>query len=230
MPDALPLEEMAYFRLRRALVEGTFAPGEKLSIRRIAEALGTSPMPARTALRRLVTEQALDVLPSGTAVVPRLTREAFSEMAAIRASLEPLALRLAAPHLDEAALAALENLRVEHDAARTSGQPEQFLRLDREFLFTLYRGAKAPMLLGMIEVLWLRRGPLFWEARWALMGLPSEVAHRHAPILQALREGNVSMAAQELETEINEATAFLLGEMRFQGDAPASGSIDLRPA
>jgi len=222
----LPLEEQAYRRLRQALVAGVFAPGDKLSIRRIAEALGTSPMPARTALRRLAIEQAVDVLPSGTAIVPRLTRAAFLELSSIRASLEPLAIRLAAARLDDATLEALEALLAEHGEVRGSGQPEHFLRVDREFLFTLYRQAGAPMLLGMIEALWLRRGPLFWEARWVLMGRPQETAHRHGPILQALRRGDAAAAAAELEAEINDATVVLLREMRFEGD-PAAQALPM---
>lgn len=221
LSDDLPLEEQVYRRLRQALVAGVFAPGDKLSIRRIAEALGTSPMPARTALRRLAIEQAVDVLPSGTAIVPRLTRPAFLELSTIRATLEPLAIRLAAPRLNGATLRTLEGLLAEHDAARSAGKPENLLQVDREFLFTLYRLADAPMLLGMIEALWLRRGPLFWEARWILVSRPRDKGHRHGPMLEALRQGEAAVAASELEAEINEATMLLLREMRFQDDLEA---------
>lgn len=229
-PDPASLEDQAYRSLRQALVEGTFAPGDKLSIRRIAASLGTSPMPARGALRRLAAEQALDVMPSGTAIVPRLTRQAFQELTEIRAALEPLAVRLAAGRMDAATLERLAGLLAEHAEARAAGRAEDFLRLDREFLFTLYRQAASPMLLGMIEVPWLRRGPLFWEARWVLMGRPAEASHRHAPILAALRAQDGAAAAAELDREIREATAFLLQEMRFEGDAPPPGLAALRPA
>jgi DNA-binding GntR family transcriptional regulator len=230
-PAGVPLEEQAYRSLRQALVEGVFAPGEKLSIRRIAVSLGTSPMPARTALRRLAAEQAVDVLPSGTAIVPRLTRQSFQQLSEIRASLEPLAVRLAAPQVTTEVLEQLERLFIEHQDARARGRAEDFLRLDREFLFTLYRQARSPMLLGLIEVPWLRRGPLFWEARWALMARPPEKGHRHAAILAALRSADGPSAARELEDEIREATSFLLEEMRFADDAATSSLPTLsRPA
>jgi len=219
--DDLPLEEQAYRRLRQALMEGVFSPGEKLSIRRIAEALGTSPMPARTALRRLATEQALDALPSGTALVPHLTRAAFREVSAIRAELEPLAIRLAATRVDARTLDVLTAVVAEHDAARAAGRPEIYLQKDREFLFGLYRNAGAPMLLSMIEALWLRRGPLFWDARWILMGRPPQAAHRHELMLAALRRGAGEEAAQELKTEIERMTAFLIEAVQFEGEAPA---------
>lgn len=229
--DLPPLEEQAYRQLRRALVEGTFAPGAKLSLRRMAAALGTSPMPVRAALRRLAAEQALDITPSGSAIVPRLTRAAFLELSEVRAALEPLALRMAAPHIDSATLATLGQLLEGQAAARSNGRPDDFLQLDREFLFTLYRRAEAPLLVGMIESLWLRRGPLFWEARWMLVGRPAELAHRHAQILQALRQGDGAGAARELESEIRDATDFLLKQMRFAGEADTPREVRplLRP-
>src|SRR5947209_1554134 len=61
----LAIEEQVYRQIRNALMNGQFAPGERLSIRKVAAALHTSPMPARSALRHLATERALDVLPSG---------------------------------------------------------------------------------------------------------------------------------------------------------------------
>jgi len=225
----LPLEEQAYAHLRRALVEGVFAPGDKLPIRRIADALGTSPMPVRSALRRLAAERALDVLPSGTAVVPRLTRAAFAELSTIRAALEPLAVQLAAARLDKPALGALDTLLAAHWTAREEGSPEAFLRADRDFLFTLYRASGAPMLLDMIEALWLRRGPIFWEARW-LLAHRGGLAHRHEQMLSALRERRGDDAAAELRLEIESATAFLLAHLRFLDDPPGERGLAALPA
>lgn len=224
--DAPPsLEEQAYRRLRQALVEGVFVPGQRLSIRRIAAALGTSPMPARTALRRLAAEQALDVLPSGTAIVPRLTRAAFAELGAIRAELEPLAVRLSVPLIDAATRATLAGTIRSGRAARETNDAQELLRTDRQFLFTLYRAAAAPMLLGMIEALWLRRGPHFWDARWLIVGRVPGAA-RHAEILAALEARDAPGAALELKAEIESTTAYLLERMRFVDDPPAEGGLE----
>jgi len=214
------LNEQAYQRVRTALVEGTFAPGDRLSIRRVATALGVSPMPVRTALRRLAAEQALDLTPSGSAVVPRLTRSAFAELGAIRAELEPLALQMAAPNLTAQALDLLEVHLNEHIQARERLDPEAVLKADREFLFITYHASKAPMLLQFIESLWLRRGPVFWEARWSLLS-HGGVRHHHQEILQALRRGATEDAVRALRQEITGATAFLLQHLQF-ADGPPS--------
>ncbi len=223
--DALPLDEQAYRSLRSALVEGIFAPGDKLSIRRVAAALGTSAMPARTALRRLASEQALDLMPSGTAVVPRLTRAAFTELSAVRAELEPLAVRLATPQMDAALLGTLATLVDTGHAALAAGDAPAFLQADRGFLFAIYRAAAAPMLLSIIEALWLRRGPLFWEARWVLLSR-RDMRERHREILQALRDGQAEQASTELRGEIESASAFLLDQMPFADDMPSRGRLD----
>ena len=186
-------------------------------------------MPARTALRRLAAEQALDLTPSGTAIVPRLTRRAFAELGAIRAQLEPLALRMAAPKLTTQALDLLETQLEEHIQARHRVDPEAVLRADRGFLFIVYRASDAPMLLQFIESLWLRRGPVFWEARWSLLS-HGGVRHHHREILQALRSGATEDAVQALREEITDAATFLLDHLQF-ADRPQScgGLSTLQP-
>lgn len=219
--DGLALDEMTYRRLRQALVTGAVLPGDRLSIRAVAAALGVSAMPARTALRRLAAEQALDLLPSGTAIVPRLTRAGFAELSAIRAELEPLAVRLATPLLAEADWNRLAALVSAHDVARDSGSADAAQVADRDFLFVIYRAARAPLLLGLIETLWLRRGPLFG----AIHGVPggmSGVRHRHGEILEALRARAAPQAAALLHTEITEATRFIEAAMRFEEDDTAA--------
>jgi GntR family transcriptional regulator, colanic acid and biofilm gene transcriptional regulator len=219
--EGLALDEMAYRRLRQALVTGAVLPGDRLSIRGVAAALGVSAMPARTALRRLAAEQAVDLLPSGTAVVPRLTRAGFAELSAVRAELEPLAVRLATPLMVEADWARLDELVHAHDAARQRGNTDAIQEADRDFLFLIYRAAQAPLLLGLIETLWLRRGPLFG----ALRGLSRPMGgmrHRHGEILEALRARTAEPAAALLQSEIKEATRFILSAMRFEEDDTAS--------
>lgn len=229
--EGLALDEMAYRRLRQALVTGAVLPGDRLSIRGVAAALGMSAMPARTALRRLAAEQAVDLLPSGTAVVPRLTRAGFAELSAIRAELEPLAVRLAAPHLAPADWARLAELVQAHDAARQRGDMEAIQVADRDFLFLVYRAAQAPLLLGLIETLWLRRGPLFGALR-GLSGATGGMRHRHGEILAALRTRSAEAAASLLQREIAEATQFILSVARFEADDTAAERLSAigRPA
>jgi DNA-binding GntR family transcriptional regulator len=211
------LEEAAYRLIRSALIDGDFGPGDRLSIRGVGAALSLSPMPVRAALRRLINERALDATPSGTAIVPRMTRREFTDLTAMRLQLEPLALTLAAPRLSGADLGRLAAFVDAHEDARLSGDPKAVRQADTGFLFTLYRASDSPLLIGFIERLWLRRSPMFWEARWALLGSSmGRAPHRHREITGALRGGRTEAARDYLEEEIRMAGDFLLEVMTFR--------------
>jgi DNA-binding GntR family transcriptional regulator len=45
--DVSTLQERVYLEMRNALYRGRFVPGTPLTIRSLATALGTSPMPVR---------------------------------------------------------------------------------------------------------------------------------------------------------------------------------------
>ncbi|WP_162983765.1 GntR family transcriptional regulator, partial [Pseudomonas aeruginosa] len=71
------LQERLYQRLREDLLAGRFQPGERLKIRDLANQWGTSPMPVRAALQRLVAEGALEGEAQRSLRVPLMTRERF---------------------------------------------------------------------------------------------------------------------------------------------------------
>lgn len=210
------LEDEAYAELRQALIFGVFAPGDRLSIRGVAARLDLSPMPTRAAIRRLVSERALDTTAAGTAVVPSLSRAEFVELTGLRSQLETHALELAAANMTPELLAHLKAQMVAFAEAKRAGDPVATRRADTEFLFALFRTAESPLLLGFIETLWLRRSPLFWEARWVLLGASSLHA-RHEDILAALSAGDVAGAKAALASDIASTAEVLLAELPFEG-------------
>src|SRR5579875_2337536 len=146
------LSERAYCGLRELLMAGQVAPGEKLSLRAIAKALGTSAMPVREALRRLMAEQAVEFLPNTAIRVPVMTEARFREIRAIRISLEGLATETAAMHIQRAELTeARRHAQLFLDAPNDA--PETIVRANKDLHFAVYRAARMPVLLQMIEAL-----------------------------------------------------------------------------
>jgi DNA-binding GntR family transcriptional regulator len=175
-------------------------------------------------LQRLVAERVLEVLPSGTALVPLLTRASFIELRAIRVQLEPLAASLAAPHMDAPTLLRLDGRIAALEAALGQGDMEAVLTENQHFMFDIYRAATAPMLLGIIETLWLRRGPMYWGARAALLRWKAPFT-RHKAAVSALRRGDGAAAGAAIRDEIESTTDFLLGEIHFADDPPLPSGI-----
>ena len=75
--DVQSVQDKVYNQLRTVLMRGGFEPGQKISARMIGKALGTSEMPARAALGRLLAEKALIQKANGNFVVPIATRRRF---------------------------------------------------------------------------------------------------------------------------------------------------------
>ncbi|RYF65754.1 MAG: GntR family transcriptional regulator, partial [Comamonadaceae bacterium] len=73
-----------YRELKDYLAAGQLMPGQKLTLRELATALGVSPMPVREAVSRLTAEGALEALPNRRIRVPLLAKARFSELLRIR--------------------------------------------------------------------------------------------------------------------------------------------------
>lgn len=103
--DRSLLRDDVYKRLRDAIVDGTFAPGEQLKDAELAEWLGVSRTPIREALLRLATSGLVVAIPGRsttvTAIDSRATREASDVIAAMHAlAANQIAGRLAEEDLD----------------------------------------------------------------------------------------------------------------------------------
>ena len=211
-----------YRALREALIKGEFAPGERLSIRGIATALGVSAMPVRTCLRRLAAEQCLDTGTDGTAVVPQLRRAEFAEITALRGVLEPMAAARAADLIGTNDLSAITAVLVSGREKRRQGNEGGYQLDNYAFHFAMYRAAQSPLLLSMIETLWVRRSPI---VRQALPLLHARGADLHEELILALTARDGERAARLLRQDIETAGAFLIGKLHFVDDAPQHGGI-----
>src|SRR3982751_1612532 len=74
------VQNQVFERLRRGLMVGAFMPGQVMSLRKLANGFGTSPMPIREALTRLVVVNALEETANGSVCVPRLSAERLEEL------------------------------------------------------------------------------------------------------------------------------------------------------
>ena len=215
--DRDTLHEQIYRELRRALMSGAVRPGQPLSYRSLAEVLGTSPMPVRDAVRRLITERALEALPNRTIIVPDLSRERVDEIYKIRLALEVLATEQAASRMTRAILKELRALEDQIETALRTADIARFTELNWRFHFRIYAAAGLPQLTEIIEGLWLQVGPSIWRQRPQDDAEP--IAHRHRAIIEALERGDAAAA--------RDAVAAVLLKGRDALKASLGGPADL---
>jgi DNA-binding GntR family transcriptional regulator len=155
------LHERAYDELKRALMEGRFQPGQTITLRSLADALGTSVMPIRDAVRQLSGQRALEMLPNRVIRVPRLSRRAFDDLWAVRILLEGEACALAAKRSGNETIAAVRRSH-QRVLALVSARRYAEMRIEnRQFFFQIYQSIDHPLLLNMIEMVWMLSGPLY---------------------------------------------------------------------
>ncbi|WP_248309538.1 GntR family transcriptional regulator [Bosea sp. Tri-44] len=203
------LGERVTGELRALLIAGRLAPGEKLSLRRVAEALGVSMMPVREAVSRLAADKALEVLPGRAVRVPVLTLAQFRELTRIRLVVEGFAAEEAAKVITDEQIALVARHEAAFLAAARADPPDPAAAVatNRDLHFALYEAAGMPSLIEMISRLWLKAGPILnldmrHEPR-RLDGGSAVVAH--AALLKALRRRDPAAARQALVEDISAA-------------------------
>jgi len=213
------LQENVYESLKLALMSGEFAPGQQLTVRAITELAGTSPMPVRDAMRRLVAEGALEMLPNGLMRVRLMDREQRDEAREIRQALEGLALRRAARFVMPAELDEIRHCDEAMQQALAAGNLRQAIFHNRAFHFAIYRAARAPALFQLIEGQWMQNGPfllLYAEAFLSSERQARSARTNHQRMIRALQARDAEAA--ELAVQADIASTALLG-----AESPAPG-------
>ncbi|HRK87423.1 MAG TPA: GntR family transcriptional regulator, partial [Alcaligenes faecalis] len=182
---------------------GEYRAGQVLGIQYLADALGTSTMPVREALRRLVAQQGLEPLPNGTTRVPLITKACLSDIRRARVLIEGTVTEWAGPFLTPSVLDQLEQLAQEiTQERRTPKGVASSLEKNRIFHFTIYGAAQSPVMLAMIESLWLQSGAYLRETREQLHNEDS-ADHLHESTVKALRAGNFAQARQYIQEDVS---------------------------
>jgi DNA-binding GntR family transcriptional regulator len=204
------LNDRVYWELKNSIMTGAFKPGAELTLRTVAEAIGTSFMPVRDAMRRLVTERALEVRPSRTIAIPVLTVKEFLELRHVRLLLEGEAAALAAERISARQLA---NVKAIHKKLESLDHERsgQFWTLNLKLHFAIYEVGASPLLLSMIETLWLQLGPLL--ARIPVSRALKDSADPHQLLVRALERRDPVAARAALTADLTEATEQILKEL-----------------
>ena len=130
MDRKLTTQEWVTNIIRKAILNGYFNDGKPLETTSLADKLGVSRMPVRTALLQLENEGLVTLEPHKKAVATRLSPTEVKKIYQIRYELEALAVRLAFDYITEEDFAYLENLIVKMDNIK---EISEFVVLNKKF-------------------------------------------------------------------------------------------------
>jgi len=204
---------LALRELRSAIRSGRIHQGQQLTIGELSEQLGMSHTPVREAVRTLQAEGLLQQTPHHIVTVITLSEKDVHDMYEVRQLIEPMATRLAMPHLAEGHFATLQRLNEAiHDADRRHDIDQRYA-LNHDWHFTLYACAQNRVLLSTITSLWQR---FWWHTSWSMPNQADSSFAQHAAILDALRARDASLAEQLMREHITGGQQRVLEHLRQQ--------------
>ena len=210
----LPLErrtlaDRVYDDIKDLLLSGGLPPGERLTLGRLAKALGTSSMPVRDAVSRLAAEKALEVRPNRSVLVPSLDRARLEEITSIRCLLEGFAAEVAAERATPSEVAEIAGYARDFEifGRRTNPDVAAAIKRNRSLHFAVYRASRMVSLVELIESTWLRVGPFFTLTMSNKIRRLQDIGafDHHHRLVGAMRERNAEIARDAVVRDIRDA-------------------------
>ena len=200
-------QEMAYERLRYAIMIGHIGPGVALTIRGLAKLLDVSPTPVREALRRLTAERGVTILDNRRVTTTPMTPQRFDELIALRKTLECHAAQRALPHISDITINEMEQIDLSMDAAIDKGDYATTVILNLQFHTLFFSANPEQVVMPMIESIWLQLGPF---TRIALRHIGQNYTiDRHKEIIAALRRRDAKAVRAAVAADVCEGMGHL---------------------
>lgn len=197
------LHDQVYDQLCTLLREGEFTPGQAVHVARVAEAFGVSAMPVREALTRL---QAIGVVAnvSGRSLgVPSLGYDELADLRNVRLEVESLAVKWAMANRSDLFVSDLEALLERLKATEQAGDVQGYVKANYAFHLRIYQQSNSPVLIDVIDTLWLRVSPHLYQLERENRYKVSN--DHHSNIVKAVRDGDEAKATRELVLDISDA-------------------------
>lgn len=207
-----PLHEATYQILRDKLAKGVLAPGQALSLRKLAAELGGSVTPVRDSVWRLAAEHSLHISPTRRISVPNLTIKQMGEILGIRALLEPEAAGRALFNLTPETIQEMRDADNRMNEAITSGDVTAYMSNNHAFHFALYRASRSDVLLPMIESLWVRFGPFMRLSYPDVKGMKG-VADHHQEAFEAIENKNEKALRRAIISDVKDCLNYIVHGM-----------------
>jgi DNA-binding GntR family transcriptional regulator len=205
--DHLALRDQVLAELRRRIVDGDYAQGERLTENRLAEDFGVSRNPVREALRVVEAEGFVQILPRRGAVVATLDETAVRDLFAVREQLETLAAGLAAERATPDDIIRLRALLKDASAATEAKDFDRVAELN------------SALHVAVIEISgnrWLASlsSAMYHHVHWVFrVGAAQRAPHsweEHIRVVDAIASGDRSAASKAARQHVEAAAAAAL--------------------
>ena len=130
--EFLPLRDVVFNTLRKAILTGELKPGERLMEIHLANQLGVSRTPIREAIRKLELEGLVIMIPRRGAEVAQITEKSLKDVLEVRRALDALCAELACDRITEEETERLKNACEKFEKETVTGDATTMAEADVE--------------------------------------------------------------------------------------------------
>lgn len=194
-------------RLRAAILEGFYKPGEWLRQEKLAQELGVSQMPVREALKELATEGLIEHVPYRGVRVIAFSPDDVGDLYAHRAFLEGRAAHAAAENISAEELEELKRLQTDMENHLAPESLSTYRELNRRFHQTIFMASRRDYLIRSLTQMWetfptMLIGNFAVTAANPLPNRESPDSHEHRAIIAAIESGDAAQAEAMMRDHI----------------------------
>ncbi|WP_134703846.1 GntR family transcriptional regulator [Ammoniphilus sp. YIM 78166] len=215
IPSFVPLREVVFQAIRKAILDGKLKPGQLLSENKIAAKLSVSRTPVREALRTLETENLVTMLPGRKVIVSIPTIQDIIEIYEIRLMVETEGLKAISPN-DHEIIQHMESCLAQSEVFLADNNIQGLREINTQFHMVIVSALKNRRLKQFLDSLndtfSLFRYYSLMDPEWAEAGV-----EEHHQILEALKAGNPEEAVRILRHHLSTAQDILVSMFSKRG-------------
>lgn len=215
MNEYLPLRDVVFNTLRRAILRGELKPGERLMEIQLANKLGVSRTPIREAIRKLELEGLVLMIPRKGAEVAEITEKNLRDVLEVRCALEELAVQLACERIDKREIKELHAAADHFRDVLGSDDITQIAEADEAFHDVIFTATNNGRLIQLLNNL---REQMY---RYRIEYLKKKECHpklltEHEAIIAAIESHDREKATKVTGQHINNQADTVLGSLKHR--------------
>ena len=215
MNEYLPLRDVVFNTLRRAILRGELKPGERLMEIQLANKLGVSRTPIREAIRKLELEGLVLMVPRKGAEVAEVTEKNLRDVLEVRCALEDLAVQLACDRIDPERMQQLLDAAAHFRDILGTADITELGEADEAFHDVIFQATDNRRLIQLLNNL---REQMY---RYRIEYLKKkecypQLLEEHAAIIQAIREHDKAKATEITVQHINNQVDTVVDTLRHR--------------
>ena len=215
MNEYLPLRDVVFNTLRRAILRGELKPCERLMEIQLANKLGVSRTPIREAIRKLELEGLVLMVPRKGAEVAEITEKNLRDVLEVRCALEELAVQLACDRIDPERMQQLLDAAAHFRDILGTADITELGEADEAFHDVIFQATDNRRLIQLLNNL---REQMY---RYRIEYLKKkecypQLLEEHAAIIQAIREHDKAKATEITVQHINNQVDTVVDTLRHR--------------